>query len=84
MVLTVRDDGAGLSAEDLAQAGERFWRGRRHQNVPGTGLGLAICRDLAEAWGGGLALDPVSPHGLAVRIRLPAAAPRDQPLIERK
>jgi signal transduction histidine kinase len=77
LVLTVRDDGAGLSPDDRAKAANRFWRGRAHQNVAGTGLGLAICRELVEGWTGRLALHPVDPHGLAVRITLPAdATPR--------
>jgi signal transduction histidine kinase len=79
LVLTVRDDGAGLSAEDLAKATNRFWRGRAQQNVAGTGLGLAICRELVEGWTGRLTLHPVDPHGLAVRVTLPAAAPDSVP-----
>jgi signal transduction histidine kinase len=77
-MLAVRDDGGGLSPDDRAKAVDRFWRGRAHQNVAGTGLGLAICRELVEGWTGKLTLQPVDPHGLAVRITLPAA-PMPQP-----
>jgi signal transduction histidine kinase len=85
VVVSVRDDGAGLSAEDRASAGDRFWRGRAHQNIPGTGLGLAICRELADAWGGGLSLHEVRPHGLEARLILPAAGPAvGQGLADRK
>lgn len=73
LMLAVRDDGGGLSPDDRAKAADRFWRGRAHQNVAGTGLGLAICRELVEGWTGKLTLEPVDPHGLAVRITLPAA-----------
>ncbi|WP_283135074.1 HAMP domain-containing sensor histidine kinase [Rhizohabitans arisaemae] len=71
--IRVRDTGPGLPGEELARAGERFWRSPRHQNVPGTGLGLAITRTLAEESGGSMTLSAVRPHGLEVLIRLPAS-----------
>ncbi|MCX4825832.1 HAMP domain-containing histidine kinase [Streptomyces sp. NBC_01142] len=71
--VTVRDRGSGLSAEELSQAGGRFWRSTRHQNVRGTGLGLALTRMLVEAGGGELRLAAARPHGLTATVRLPAA-----------
>jgi signal transduction histidine kinase len=82
VVLSVSDDGAGLSAQERAAAGNRYWRGTQAQ-APGTGLGLAICREVVDAWGGTLTLHEVAPHGLEVRITLPGAGP-DQDLTERK
>ena len=42
---------------------------------PGTGLGLAIVRDVAEIYGGSVALgDSEDLGGLAVTLTLPAAA----------
>ncbi|MFD9970024.1 sensor histidine kinase [Streptomyces sp. NPDC059017] len=73
--VTVSDGGTGLTAEELAQAGGRFWRSTRHQNVRGTGLGLALTRFVVEAGGGELRLTAAEPHGLAATVRLPAAPP---------
>ncbi len=73
--LHVRDDGTGLDAAEREQAVERFWRGRKQQNVAGTGLGLAICREVVEAAGGQLDLLAAEPTGLDVRIRLARAEP---------
>jgi signal transduction histidine kinase len=86
VVLSVSDDGVGLSDDELAKAGERFWRGRAHAHVPGTGLGLAICRELVAAWGGRLSLHKVRPTGLEARISLPASdvSGVDYGLAERK
>ena len=86
VTVSVSDDGVGLADDELAKAGERFWRGRAHADVPGTGLGLAICRELVAAWGGRLNLCPVRPTGLEARICLPAAdmASVDQGFAERK
>ncbi|MFI7702207.1 ATP-binding protein [Nonomuraea sp. NPDC049480] len=69
--IRVRDNGPGLSAEELARAGDRFWRSPRHQNVRGTGLGLAITRTLAEESGGSMEVSAAKPHGLEVLITLP-------------
>ncbi|MER6781656.1 MULTISPECIES: HAMP domain-containing sensor histidine kinase [unclassified Streptomyces] len=71
--VTVQDHGSGLTTEELAQVGGRFWRSTRHQNVPGTGLGLALTRLLVEAAGGELHLATAQPHGLTATVRLPAA-----------
>jgi len=72
--VSVTDGGHGLSAEDLAHVGERFWRSRTHQNVAGTGLGMAIAVALVEACGGKLLLERAEPHGLRARVVLPAGA----------
>ena len=74
VLLTVHDDGAGLSADERAQAAGRFWRGRDQSHLPGTGLGLAICREMVEAWGGRLTLPQFEPRGLEVRVAVPGAA----------
>ena len=47
--VAIADDGAGLTAEQQARAGEVGLRFDPHR--PGSGLGLAIARDLAEAHG---------------------------------
>ena len=75
----VADDGPGLSDTERARATQRFWRSPEHQNIDGTGLGLTIAHALAEASGGRLDLLPVEPHGLCVRLTLPAPAPDEPP-----
>ena len=53
--ITVEDDGPGLSASQLAAAGERGLR--FDETVEGTGLGLAISQQIAVSYAGQLALD---------------------------
>ena len=45
-MVTVRDDGAGMTADVLARAGEPLFSTKPE----GTGLGLAIARRIAAAW----------------------------------
>lgn len=73
LVLSVRDNGIGLSDDELAKAGSREWRAANQADTPGTGLGLAICAELVDAWGGRLELQAAEPRGLQVVLSLPAA-----------
>jgi len=70
--LMVEDDGTGIPEADRTRI---FDRGvRLDSGKPGTGLGLAIVRDVAEIYGGSVALEESEDlGGLLVRLRLPAA-----------
>ena len=50
-LLTVSDEGPGLTPEEASHAFERFWRGPTARGE-GSGLGLAIVRAIAERHGG--------------------------------
>ena len=70
--ILVEDDGPGISPEDR---GSLFTRGARLDTTgkPGTGLGLAIVRDVAEIYGGKIALETSEDlGGLLARLTLPA------------
>jgi signal transduction histidine kinase len=69
VVITVDDDGPGLEAslrEAVLQRGVRA-----DEAAPGSGLGLAIVRDLAELYGGSIALSASPAGGLRARLQLP-------------
>jgi signal transduction histidine kinase len=70
--IMVEDDGTGIPEADRIRI---FDRGvRLDTGKPGTGLGLAIVRDVAEIYGGTVALEESEDlGGLLVRLRLPAA-----------
>jgi len=70
--ILIEDDGPGIPGE---RRGELFTRGARLDTTgkPGTGLGLAIVRDVAEIYGGRVALDESEDlGGLLARLSLPA------------
>ncbi|MEV5439034.1 HAMP domain-containing sensor histidine kinase [Streptomyces sp. NPDC052682] len=73
--VVVTDTGPGLTDEELARVGDRFWRSGRHQNIKGSGLGLSICRALLTAGGGSITYDHHEPHGLKVTVTVPRSAP---------
>ena len=70
VVVSVADDGAGMSPEILAQATEPFFTTRRGRG--GTGLGLASVRDFAQGCGGAFVLTSREGRGTTGRLYLPA------------
>lgn len=61
-VVSVRDQGIGMTPEQLARAFERFYRADGSGNIPGTGLGLNLVKEIAEIHGGFVEL--ASEHGV--------------------
>lgn len=68
--IDVEDDGPGMSKAEMQSAvapGNRL-----DESTLGYGFGLAISREIAELYGGGLALSRSELGGLRVRVTLPA------------
>jgi signal transduction histidine kinase len=72
-VLSVADDGPGLSAAEQALVFERFWRSdsSRSRESGGAGLGLAIVRRIAESHGGEVDVTSEPGAGATFELRLP-------------
>lgn len=75
-VLTVADEGPGISPEHRARIFDRFYRvdEGRSREMGGTGLGLAIAKWAVEANGGRITLDATE-RGSIFRIVLPRSQP---------
>ncbi|WP_210589177.1 HAMP domain-containing sensor histidine kinase [Streptomyces sp. GESEQ-35] len=73
--IVVTDNGPGLTDEELARVGDRFWRSGRHQNIKGSGLGLSITRALLTAAGGSISYGHHEPRGLTVTVTVPRSEP---------
>ncbi len=83
LVLTVRDTGMGMSAQQLQSLFEPFNRlGRENSGIEGTGIGLTLSKSIAEQMGGRLEVQSSAGQGSEFRIVLPqpqgadAAPPR--------
>lgn len=76
MVITVTDDGAGISEAVQADLFQPF-AGRVRSG--GTGLGLAIVREVIRGHGGTIALKSTGPMGTVFEIVLPRSAVTSAP-----
>jgi two-component system sensor histidine kinase KdpD len=84
VILSVSDSGVGLTAEEKAQLGERFFRGARHvATTSGSGLGLWIAKAFVTANGGRIeAVSSGEDQGTTMSIFLPFAGPAIQPEVD--
>lgn len=77
--ISVRDEGAGISDEDLERILKPFERGPGSDEIPGSGLGLYITRGIVEAHGGVLKIEngsgPERARGAIFTLALPRHAP---------
>lgn len=70
----VSDQGIGMTPEQLAHVGERFYRADKSGSIPGTGLGVSIVNEIAELMGGRLEIRSEVGRGTQVTLWLPALA----------
>jgi signal transduction histidine kinase len=91
LLITVKDSGPGISAEDQPRVFTRLYRteGPLIEGLGDTGVGMAVARTLTEAMGGRIWLESQLGHGTTFFILLPvqvgetsdpaAAAPDEAP-----
>ena len=46
ILVSIRDEGVGISEEELPNIFEKFYKSKLRQNAKGSGLGLAIARQI--------------------------------------
>jgi len=73
VVLSVCDQGPGLSSQESERAFDRFWRGS--QSYEGSGLGLAIVKQLADASNAEVSLTARDVGGAEARAVFQKASP---------
>ena len=74
-VITVEDDGPGISEEDQPHVFERLYVAR-HTPQPkeaGSGLGLAIVAEMTEAMDGTVSVAARQPSGTRFTVEFPAS-----------
>lgn len=71
IVFEVKDKGIGIPKDEIANLGERFYRGKNVGRIGGTGLGLAIVYQIAHKYNGLITIESKQQKGTLVRIKLP-------------
>jgi two-component system, OmpR family, sensor kinase len=76
--LRVMDNGPGIPPERLPHLFDRFYRGgtlARGRDDGGAGLGLAIAREIAQGYGGSIAVESTVGQGTAFTVQFPLLTP---------
>lgn len=75
VVVEIRDNGDGLTAEARARLFEPFYVHPRDPGGSSSALGLSVCKRIVDELGGTIAVESEEGAGTCVRLRLPAAGP---------
>lgn len=76
---TVRDNGIGISEEDLPHIWERFYRADASRQPGGhSGLGLSMVKWIAEAHGGSVEAESRLGEGSTFSFHMPAGEPEEK------
>lgn len=71
LVLTVADQGIGISLPEQQHLFERFFRAKNALNIQGTGLGLNIVKKYVEMLGGHITFESQESCGTTFTVTLP-------------
>lgn len=82
IIISVKDSGIGISAEDQERLFERFYRGTdpAKLRIRGTGLGLYVSRGLVERHHGRVWVQSEAGRGSAFSFTLPLEQPAEEPV----
>ncbi len=70
VTITIRDEGRGMSSEQIGKVTAFQQFERRHHEQQGAGLGLTIAKTLTELYGGSLTIESTEKIGTTVKIKL--------------
>jgi signal transduction histidine kinase len=71
VIISVADNGIGISPEDLPRIWERLYRGDKSRSQKGLGLGLSLVKAVVEAHAGRVAVASQPGRGSRFEISLP-------------
>ena len=73
---TIKDNGIGISENNLPHVFERFYRvdKSRSRKTGGYGLGLAVCKTIIEAHNGSISIDSRENRGTTLVVKIPLAS----------
>ena len=71
--IRITDHGIGMTPQQLARVGERFYRADTSGKIPGTGLGISIVREIVNLHGGNIEVESTFGAGTTVTLQVPTA-----------
>jgi signal transduction histidine kinase len=71
--IEVRDQGTGMTPQQLDRIFERFYRAEQSGNTPGAGLGMSLVKEIIDLLGGRIDIASLPSHGTTVTLWIPCA-----------
>ncbi|MDN5216896.1 two-component regulator propeller domain-containing protein [Fulvivirgaceae bacterium BMA12] len=71
--ITIKDNGLGMSQEQVDKVFDRFYQARNHDtlSIQGTGIGLSLVKGIVELHGGEIAVESVMGEGSVFTLKIP-------------
>ena len=64
----VKDNGIGMTSEQISHLYDRFWRGENVSDIPGTGLGMALVKEIMDFHQGTIEVNSQANMGTSVTL----------------
>jgi signal transduction histidine kinase len=77
IIISIKDQGMGISADELPFIFDAFHRGKAGEKVTGFGLGLAAVKAIVEAHGGRVMVESEMGTGSTFTVVLPISSPQN-------
>lgn len=71
LFIEIKDEGIGMTPEQVSRIFEKFYRADKSGHIPGTGLGMVLVKDILEAHGGRVLVSSEINVGTTVTLILP-------------
>lgn len=68
IAVTVKDNGIGMTPNQLDQVFNRFWRAEEARSIKGHGLGLPLVKQMVQLQGGKISIDSQPGNGTTVTL----------------
>lgn len=69
--IVIRDQGMGMSSDQVVRLFERFYRADTSGHIPGTGLGMSIVKEIVELMGGEVSVSSELNVGTTITLKFP-------------
>lgn len=81
-VVSVRDEGVGIDADDIPKMFQTYFRARTSTGIAGTGIGLSLVKQVVSLHGGDIRVESQRGRGSTFIFRLPVRGPaREEALV---
>ncbi len=71
LIVSVKDEGIGLTAEEVSHLFEKFYRADSGKDIPGLGFGLYICYEIIKSHKGKIWAESTPGEGSVFYFRIP-------------